>query len=169
MNTLFIRKATGEDVPRIWIILQQAVEQMLREGKRQWSRNYPRPEHIEEDIKRGVGRVLCQTDGTVIAYAAVVYTGEPAYDALEGRWLSDQPYVVVHRIAVADECKRQGVATRFMQMIEQQAIGNAVHSFRIDTNCDNLYMQRMLAGLGFSYTGECQYPQGSRLCYEKLI
>ena len=90
MNTLFIRKATGEDVPRVWIILQQAVEQMLREGKRQWSRNYPRPEHIEEDIEKESG-TFCQTDGTVIAYAAVVYTGEPAtmhWKAMVGQCMS---------------------------------------------------------------------------------
>ena len=166
---LHIRKARTEDVPRIWAILRQAVDQMLREGKHQWSRNYPRPEHVEADIARGVGHVLCRADGAIIAYAAIVYTGEPAYDDLEGRWLSDQPYVVVHRIAVADECKRQGIATRYMQLIAEQAAAQGFHSFRIDTNDDNFSMQKMLARLGFSYTGECHYPQGTRRCYEKLI
>lgn len=168
-QNLRIRPACSKDVSRIWSILQQAVNQMFREGKHQWSRNYPRPEHIEADIERGIGHVLCREDGTAIAYAAIVFTGEPAYDALEGRWLSDRPYVVVHRIAVADECKRQGIATRFMLLIEQLASERNVHSFRIDTNHDNFYMQKILARLGFSYTGECHYPQGTRRCYEKLI
>ena len=166
---LHIRKATREDVPRVWVILQQAVDQMLREGRHQWSREYPRPEDIGQDISQGVGTVLCRRDGTVIAYAAVVFTGEPAYETLEGEWLSDRPYVVVHRIAVADECKRAGIATRFMRMIEEEAVREGIHSFRIDPNYDTVYMQKMLARLGFTRTGECRYHRGSRLCYEKLI
>ena len=47
-------------------------------------------------------RAVRTAEPRVIAYAAVVYDGEPAYDAIEGRWLTAGPYVVVHRLAVAD-------------------------------------------------------------------
>ncbi len=173
-----LRKATEKDLERISVIMVQAVDQMLREGKNQWDRTYPLPEHIRADIDRGVAYVLVRAEEptvneaapeTIMAYGAIVYDGEPAYDALDGKWLSDQPYVVVHRIAVADEFKRQGVATRFMRETERQAVAAGVHSFRIDTNYDNFYMMKMLANLGFTYTGECQYSRGSRHCYEKLI
>ena len=49
--------------------------------------------------------------GNVIAYGAVVFDGEPAYDAIEGAWLTDGEYVVLHRMAVADGEKGRGVAT----------------------------------------------------------
>lgn len=51
-------------------------------------------------------RAVRTAEPRVIAYAAVVYDGEPAYDAIEGRWLTAGPYVVVHRLAVADEAKK---------------------------------------------------------------
>ncbi len=42
----------------------------------------------------------------VIAYGAVVFDGEPAYDAIEGAWLTDGEYVVLHRMAVADGVRK---------------------------------------------------------------
>ena len=61
--------------------------------------------------------------GNVIAYGAVVFDGEPAYDAIEGAWLTDGEYVVLHRMAVADGEKGRGVATEFMRRVEAMAHG----------------------------------------------
>lgn len=184
MDNLYLRQATMADVDRIWVILQQAVAQMLREGKKQWDETYPRPENIIADIEAGVATVMCyrpeQTvenydvkeddPAHIISYAALVYTGEPAYDQPQLKWISSLDYVVVHRIAVADEFKRQGMATKMMLLVEKDALSHGIRSCRLDTNYDNFYMQKMLATLGYSYTGECIYQRcGARLCYEKLI
>ena len=168
MNNFRIRKATMHDAPRIWQLMLQAKAQMYREGKQQWDESYPLPTHIEADIAKGYAHVLCKAD-VVVAYGAVAYDGEPAYDVIEGEWLSVQPYVVVHRLAVADEAKRQGVATRFMQEVEKLAVTNGVYSFKVDTNHDNFYMQRMLKTLGFAYCGVIHYPRGERMGYEKTL
>lgn len=163
-----LRKATNADIPRIMEIMEQAKQQMYREGKHQWDESYPAQVHIATDTTNDVGYVLCH-DGTIIAYAAIVFTGEPAYDKIEGGWLSEQPYIVVHRLAVADEMKHQGIATLFMQETEKLALANNIHSFKIDTNYDNLYMQNMLTHLGFKYCGEINYEKGVRMGYEKII
>lgn len=163
-----LRKATDADLPRIMEIMEQAKQQMYREGKHQWDESYPALAHISADITDETGHVLC-LNGTVIAYAAIVFSGEPAYDAIEGKWLSEQPYVVVHRLAVADEMKRKGIATLFMQETERLALTNGIHSFKIDTNYDNPYMQQMLTRLGFKYCGEINYEKGVRMGYEKII
>lgn len=184
-SNLYLRKATQQDKDRIWVILQQAVAQMLREGKHQWDETYPRPENIQADLDAGVAYVLCQgkdltvdtfnseieDPANIIAYAAVVYDGEPAYSQPQLEWISNpDKFVVVHRIAVADECKRRGIATTMMRMIEKMAAEEGYHSFRIDTNYDNFYMQKMLSTLGFTFTGKCFYQRcGERLCYEKVI
>lgn len=165
---MVFRKATEADLPRIWEIILQAKAQMFREGKQQWTEEYPAPENIRQDIGQGAAHVLCR-EGTVVAYGAVVFTGEPAYEALRGEWLSLQPYVVLHRLAVADEAKRQGMAVRFMQEVEQLALSRGIHSFKVDTNYDNFYMQRVLARCGFTLCGEVDYPRGSRKAYEKLL
>lgn len=107
--------------------------------------------------------------GNVIAYGAVVFDGEPAYDAIEGAWLTDGEYVVLHRMAVADGEKGRGVATEFMRRVEAMACGRGTGSMRVDTNFDNRYMLRMLGRLGFVYCGKVRYRSGERLAFEKTL
>ena len=107
--------------------------------------------------------------GNVVAYGAVVFDGEPAYDAIEGAWLTDGDYVVLHRMAVADGEKGRGVATEFMRRVEAMAYGRGTGSMRVDTNFDNRYMLRMLGRLGFVYCGKVRYRSGERLAFEKLL
>ena len=110
-----------------------------------------------------------QAQGNVVAYGAVVFDGEPAYDAIEGAWLTDGDYVVLHRMAVADGEKGHGVATEFMRRVEAMACGRGTGSMRVDTNFDNRYMLRMLGRLGFVYCGKVRYRSGERLAFEKTL
>jgi N-acetylglutamate synthase-like GNAT family acetyltransferase len=162
------RKATSSDAERIWEIIQQAKAQMRKLNSKQWQDGYPAPANIDNDIKHGYGYVLCSED-CVIAYGAVIFDGESAYEAIDGQWLTNEPYVVVHRLAVADEAKQRGIATEFMHRVEELSCGKGIYSFRVDTNFDNHYMLRMLSNLGFSYCGEVKYNQGLRRAYEKML
>ena len=165
-KTVTIKKAETADIERIWQIILQAKEQMRRMNSHQWQDGYPAVETIATDIENGYGYVLC--DGpNVIAYAAIIFDGEPAYNDIKGKWLTDQLYVVVHRLAVADEMKNRGVATFFMQQIEELSKQKGVHSFRVDTNFDNLFMQKILFSLNFTYCGEIFYDKNQRRAYEK--
>lgn len=110
-----------------------------------------------------------QAQGNVVAYGAVVFDGEQAYDAIEGAWLTDGDYVVLHRMAVADGEKGRGVATEFMRRVEAMACGRGTGSMRVDTNFDNRYMLRMLGRLGFVYCGKVRYRSGERLAFEKTL
>lgn len=164
------RLATFDDCDRVWEIILQAKEQMYREGRHQWDESYPAYETITSDVQRGIGYVLCLPEGRVIAYAAVVFDGEPTYDSIEGAWLSEgEPFVVVHRLAVADEVKNQGMARAFMEEVEKVCASRGIHSFKIDTNFDNVYMQKLLSRCGFSYCGKVYYEKGERWAYEKLL
>lgn len=110
-----------------------------------------------------------QAQGNVVAYGAVVFDGEPAYEAIEGAWLTDGDYVVLHRMAVADGEKGRGVATEFMRCVEAMACGRGTDSMRVDTNFDNRYMLRMLGRLGFVYCGKVRYRSGERQAFEKTL
>lgn len=153
---------------RIMEIIAQAKAQMRREGRTQWDENYPTEADIMADIRRSDGYVLVH-ENVIVAYGAVVFTGEPAYSALRGRWLSDSPYVVLHRLAVADEVKGKGIATMFMQKVENLASERGVRSFKVDTNYDNAPMLRVFSRLGFTFCGEISYEHGTRQAYEKLL
>ena len=167
MDYLF-RKAKHPDTERIWQIILQAKEQMRRLNSRQWSDNYPAVENITNDINNGYGYVLCDADA-IIAYGAVVFDGEPVYGKIQGKWLTDFPYVVLHRLAVAEEVKNRGVATSYMKEVMKLGKRKGVGSFRVDTNFDNLYMHKMLSTLEFTYCGEVFYDKGQRMAYEKAL
>lgn len=165
---LSFRRAEYCDVPAIGAILKEAVKRMLAEGKRQWDDSYPNETHVSADIDRGAGYVI-ECDGAPIAYGAVVFDGEPAYDALDGAWLSDGPYVVVHRLAVSQEMQGKGLGRLFMDCVTEYARSEGVSSFKVDTNFDNFAMLHLLDSLEFTYCGEVQYSRGSRKAFEKPI
>lgn len=165
---MVFRLATLEDLPQIMPIMEAAVARMLREGKRQWDETYPALPHIMDDVIARRGYLL-EECGRVMAYGAVVYTGEPAYDDLDGEWLSDEAYVVVHRLAVSQDCQGSGMATQFLNMVENMAAEKGIGSFRIDTNYDNFAMLHLMEKCGFEYCGDVMYERGSRRAFEKLI
>lgn len=168
MEQYIFREARLHDVPAIGRIFDDAVARMLAEGKKQWNENYPTELHALADIDRHDGYVL-ELNGRVVAYGAVIFSGEPAYDELRGQWLSDGPYVVVHRMAVALDAQRHGIARRFFTAVEHLASEKGIGSFRVDTNFDNERMLHLLESLGFEYCGKISYEGGDRMAFEKLI
>lgn len=162
------RLAADSDISKIMVIIDQAKQQMRREGKDQWNEFYPTKEHIFNDIHTHQGYVLCLKE-KIIAYVAIVFSGEPAYNSIEGNWLSDQPYATLHRLAVANEMKRKGIATGLLKRVEILAKVKDFASIRIDTNDDNESMQRIIQKSGYSYCGVIHYIRGSRLAYEKVF
>src|SRR5574344_75110 len=162
------KQATQKDIPDIWQIILQAKNQMYREGKHQWSENYPQIANIESDINNKYAYIL-NKDDEVIAYGAVVFDGEKAYNDLVGQWLTDEDYVVVHRLAVSDKMKRQGIATMFLKEVMKLSKEKHVVSFKIDTNYDNFYMLKIFKNLDFVYCGKVYYESGERMAYEKIL
>lgn len=167
-NKWSFRHSTAEDESRIWQIILQAKEQLRLAGSTQWQDGYPTPSIISEDTNAEKGFVLTENK-KIIAYGAISFY-EEAYDHLEGQWLYDAPYIVVHRLAVADEMKHKGVAYYFFSCVEQYAMSKEIKSFRVDTNYDNQFMLKILKKNGFEYCGEVKYRQGSlRKAFEKLM
>lgn len=168
LEQYIFREARLQDLSAIGRIFDDAVAKMLSEGKTQWDENYPTEAHALADIRSHNGYVM-EYNGMVVAYGAVVFSGEPAFDRLRGEWLSDGPYVVVHRMAVAMSARRQGIGRRFIAAVEKLALSKGVTSFRIDTNHDNDRMLALLETAGFEYCGGITYPTGDRLAFEKLL
>lgn len=167
--TMRFRKAVTTDVDAVMEIVRDAQRSLGSRGIDQWQNGYPDRDSILSDINKGVG-VVVSLDGSVAAYAAIIVNGEPEYERLvNGRWLSETDYVVLHRICVKNEHLRKGLASAIMQYATDFALGQDIHSFKIDTHADNHYMLDMLGKLGFSYCGEIHYEHGHRLAFEKVI
>lgn len=167
-TTIQFRKATHSDIERIWEIILQAKAQMSRLNMCQWDENYPAIESIRQDIESENGYVF-SLDSRVVAYGVISFDGEPSYKGLEGKWSNELPYMVVHRLAVADEAKQQGMARRFMKQAEEVSRQKGVYNFRVDTNFDNQYMLQLVDTLDFKYRGEVYYRGAPRKAFEKAI
>ena len=168
-SDLLFRKAEETDIERIWVIIGQAKEQMRRLNSHQWDESYPALETISQDIKIGNGYVFCKGN-KVVAYGVISFDGEPVYKDIDGKWTNELPYMIVHRLAVADEMKRQGMAKRFMLEAEEVSRQKVIYNFRVDTNYDNEYMLHLIDSLGFQYTGEVRYRGNNiRKAFEKCI
>lgn len=165
---MILRKAQQSELPIIWEILQYAIEQRRKDGSTQWQDGYPNETSVQHDLDKGYAHVV-EEEGEILAYAAVIFDKEPAYDGLEGKWLSEGDYLVVHRVAASPLAKGKRIATKLFQLLEQLAINNKVYSIKVDTNFDNIAMLKILERLGYTYCGEVYFRGGARRAFEKLL
>jgi len=149
-------------------LLNQARTYLHSYGNYQWDETYPTLPIIEKDLANRVG-YLIYDDETPIGYFCGDFDGDASYDELQGTWLSDQPYIVVHRLGLGDTGRGKGMAANICQCIEDMAREQGVHSFRIDTDRRNLKMQHLMHKCGFTFCGYVTFAGDNKLAYEKLI
>lgn len=164
------RKARPEEAQACYDVLSKAREKMWREGSDQWSEDYPSLADVQGDIAAGNAYIL-EYGGSPVAYGAAIFTGEPAYDGItDGKWVSDLPYVVVHRLAVLPNVQGHGFAKEFLEDVGNLALSNGIGSFRIDTRWDNTAMLHILEALGFTRCGTVVIPVDKvRIGFEKIL
>lgn len=165
---MVLRKATIGEVPEIWEILQYAIAQRKADGSQQWQDGYPNENSIRNDIDHGYAYVL-EENNTILLYAAILFDKEPAYDTIEGKWLTEGDYMVLHRVAASPLAKGKGIATQFFQMVEGLCLENKVFSIKVDTNFDNLPMLKIMDKLGYTYCGEVYFRGSARKAFEKVL
>lgn len=158
-----IEKATLSQLPEIMEIYRQARTFMAQNGNPlQWGDSYPPEEMIRQDIADG----KCYVNLRENAIGAVFYFAveeDPTYGFIDGAWLNDAPYGVIHRIAVGENGK--GLAAECFRFAMERC-----ENLRIDTHEDNLPMQRCLAKHGFVRCGTIYWEHGdSGIAYQKVI
>ncbi len=159
-----IRKSTATDIPPIMQIYSDAKAYMIQTGNRnQWVGTYPQKTILQDDIAAG-NSYVCTEDSRVLCTFFFSIGDDPAYATIHnGAWLNDDPYDVIHRIAVAQH--ERGVATYCINWALSQC-GN----LRIDTHEDNKPMRALLAKLGFTQCGIIYQDNTSqRIAFQKKI
>jgi len=162
------RKAIPEDIPSIWEILQQSIERRRKDGSDQWQDGYPNLSTVTDDVEKQQNFVLTQND-KIIATAALIFNYEPTYAEIDGKWLSNGDFFVVHRIGIAEEAAGKGFIKKFLLLMEDFVKEKQVYSIKIDTNFDNVPMLKILEKLRYTYCGEIQVRDGKRKAFEKLL
>ncbi len=167
MNYHF-RKADTSDIPEIWVILQQAILRRKNDGSTQWQDGYPNPEVIKKDIENGYGYVLTE-EKTIIVYCAVVVNYEPEYLKIEGKWLTNLDFVVIHRLALAENYLGKNLSKTMIEFVEDFAKSNNIYSIKVDTNHDNIPMMKIFEKSGFTFCGIVHFRGSPRRAYEKVL
>ena len=157
-----IRKAIYNDIPALMHIFECAKGIMRASGNmHQWGCGYPSEEIVKKDIDAGVCYVMCDDDA-IVATMAFIPGPDPTYSVIEGgAWLNDEPYHVIHRIAVAVPGK--GCARCLLDWAFERT-----GTVRIDTHRDNVIMHHILRAYGFEYCGVIYLANGDpRDAYQK--
>jgi hypothetical protein len=98
---------------------------------------------------------------SVVGYFALLPSPEPTYNVIDGAWLTNEPYGVIHRMASYPEV--HGIFAAIMDF----AAARYPH-LRIDTHRDNRIMRHLIEKHGFTYCGIIWLADGSeRLAYER--
>lgn len=168
MTNPCVRKAKMDEIPILWDILQEAILKRKEEGSEQWQDGYPNPEVIRKDIEKEAGYVLI-TNNQVVGYCAVYINDEPEYERIQGNWLSNQDFVVFHRLAIASNQLGKGWAKTIFEFIEDFALNNSTYSVKADTNFDNLAMLHLFEKFGYTYCGEVYFRGSPRKAFEKML
>ena len=161
------------DVKSVTQIIAQAQEYMRNSGIDQWQDGYPNEESIKDDVNRGESFVFVDKEsGKIAATAMISLAPEPTYSCIkDGEWKYDEfPYAVIHRIAVSNELKGQGIAGQIFDFASNYALEHGFNYLRVDTHRDNKSMRRRIEKSGFEYSGIIYVEDSTeRLAFEKKL
>lgn len=149
---LDIRLAKTEDIPAMMQCIRDAQARLAAAGIDQWQDGYPNDEQLSNDISLGDSYIILDNE-SIIGTVCVSFAGDTNYLEIDGAWHHEEPYVVLHRIAIRDSHLRQRLAERIFKFAIQLAMEKGVRLFRVDTHQDNMAMQHLLKKLNFEYCG----------------
>lgn len=151
---MIIKKANQEDLKPLLPLYEKSRQLMKEAGNAsQWGDGYPSEERLMMDLaQESLYKVL--VNDQIIGGFMFGLGPEEEYKSLEGSWLNESPYFVIHRIT-APEAK--GVTREIFAWAKKQT-----DNLRIDTHKDNMIMRHILEREGFTYVGEITLADGSR-------
>lgn len=149
-----IRTATIQDIDEIERIYAAARQTMRESGNAsQWVNGYPQRTLIENDIAAGE-LFLIEERGHPCAVFMLSLEDDPTYREIDGVWLNDEPYGVIHRIG------SDGTATGILGAALDFAFAR-IADVRIDTHRNNSIMRHLLQKAGFAECGTIFCHDGS--------
>ena len=167
---MILRLSSEKDIDKILEIINDAKVYLRSQGVDQWQDGYPNREVIEIDIKDSCSFVL-EDEGTIMGTTVIGFDGESTYDKIyEGKWLNNDKFAVIHRMAVDKKSRNKGIADILIKNIENLVQERCIRSIKVDTHKNNKVMQNFLIKNGFIYCGIIYLQDGNeRVAFEKLI
>lgn len=163
MNTL--EPAKMEELEACAALIEEGRAFQQEQGFVQWTPDYPNRDTVKKDIETGKGYVL-KVDGLLAGYLCVDFDGEPAYEDIQGRWETGEPYAAVHRMAFGGRFRGRGLAASAFALVGELCLKRGVTAIRGDTDPQNLRMQHVLEKSGFQRRGTIVFQGGEKLAYD---
>jgi RimJ/RimL family protein N-acetyltransferase len=130
----------------------------------QWGDVHPSRDLIVRDVNVGTSYVCVDDDDCVVAVFYFCVERDSTYSKIDGSWVNDEPYGVIHRIARKQKAAK-GIGAFCINWCFEQC-----QNVRIDTHKDNAPMIRLLEKLGFTYCGIIWIENGDeRQAYQKVV
>lgn len=150
-----IRLANKHDVDKIMVVINDAKELFKNDGSDQWQDkdNYPNEQTISSDIEKEQMYVYTVNE-EIVGCVALSSDMEDAYVNIhDGKWLSDGPYTVIHRIAIRKDMYRKNIAFELIEYCKVKTKELGINSIKVDTKKENIRMISLLKKCGFIQTG----------------
>ena len=164
------RQAKISDLDQIVEIIELSKKYLKETKVDQWQDGYPEKEDLRRDIESGNSYVLTNKD-EIVATTVISLDGESTYNSIfNGEWITNEDYIVMHRVAVHDKYKGKGIFKELIKEAEVLALNKGISSIKIDTHRDNISMQRAVVKNDFKKCGIIYLEDGSeRIAFEKVL
>lgn len=149
-------------------IINMGKEFQKEQGFTQWTDNYPNIGTIRQDIETQKGYVI-KIENKIAGYICIDFDGEAAYNNIQGKWNTKEPYAVVHRMAFSKEFRGIGLSEITFCLIEKLCLSKKIKNIRIDTDLSNKRMQHILEKHGFRKCGIVIFQDSDKLAYDKIL
>lgn len=161
---MIIQNAKKCDIPYILALYDDARSYMRKNNNHlQWINGYPNYDIVLQDIDNNNLYVMLE-HGDIVGVFAFIEGIDPSYNYIEGKWLNNEEYGTIHRIASSFKVK--GILKEAVDFAFRK-----VSNVRIDTHEANIPMQNALKKENFTKCGiiYLQSDNTPRIAYQKKI
>jgi len=156
-----IINATFKDLNRVLKIYESAKKFMDSQYNFQWHAGYPGFKLIKEEIKKKELYIV-KDNGVIAGVFAFILGVDHTYLNINGKWLNNEPYGTIHRLA------KEGFAKGVLKEVVDFCF-TETNNIRIDTKFSNKTMITKLLNLGFKECGIIVLDNGEdRIAYQKI-
>lgn len=148
-RTVNQRQALISDLPELVTLLADAKAQMSRAGFHQWTPDYPNPALLARDVAEGHLWLF----GAGVNATVTVTTTPDAW--------------TMHRLMVRSTHSHRGLASQMTAAVVTAAGAAGARRVTTMTHHDNVAVQRLLIGQGFTETGRQLVP--GRIAFGEFV
>lgn len=154
-----MRLAKEGDIDKILSIYEDAKKFMKISGNpNQWINGYPSLEDVEKDLNKSQLYVVeaerLNRNTEIVGVVTLTVEDEESYKKIySGKWLSDDSYGTIHRMAISSRYRGLGIAGEMLKEVCKILKRKNIYNLRADTHRDNFPMQKFLEKNGFVNCG----------------